>query len=118
MKKRYWNIRVSSNGWVSSTHHYFVYVTMVDNNVRVRRTFLINAQSFLWADGNGYLKRPQYVVNEVLVQLKKQIEAGTFLFYEHDRNGRQRWENLRYYDPAVVAEMMASWPGVKDCDKT
>lgn len=109
MKKQYWNIRVGRNGWVSSSHHHHVYVTMVEGCVQVRRTFLMDAQSFLRVDGNGYLNRPKYVVNEVLGQLRRLIEGGEFRFFEYDRNGKQRWENLRYYDEAVVKGMVAGW---------
>ncbi len=90
---------------ITSSYDYFVEVLYKENGKPEKhgkcfcRTFHLNTERFM-ANGSqpGYIQMPLYVVNEVLSQLRKLIEADKLEAYEYNQNGEKRWENLRYYD--------------------
>lgn len=109
--REYREIKVSDQGWVSSTSHYHVTVWLAEGKRRRVRVFLINAQAFLKENGLGYLERPRYVVDEVLRQLREKIEGRKFRWFETNRQGIRRYSNFRYFDEKELTDMMARWPG-------
>lgn len=51
---------------------------------------------------------PIYVDNEVRRQVGELARAGKLHFYEHDRDGDKRYDNLRYVDQEHV-EWIKTW---------
>lgn len=103
---KYTDVRViKSQGYVSSSHDYHVRVFICKNGAGFTWTFLLNARSFI---GKGsYIEMPKYVIAEVMRQLREMMTAGTLKWHEYDRDGNERWENLRYYDHEEVLQMIS-----------
>jgi len=53
-----------------------------------------------------WVKRPKYLIKEI----KEAIKAkDTFHFYEHDREGNKRFDNLRYTDKERIIQELKDY---------
>lgn len=101
---KYTKIVISSTIYVSSTCHYFATVFFLENGVSKRATLCIPS------DLDKSAPLPAYAKEQIKRQIRHKVEAGEMSFHEYDKEGNKRWENLRYYDPEVMPEMVKDWP--------
>lgn len=104
--KKYQNITVSKQVNVSSSYHYHFTVKW-DGGGRdysLRVGFLTNHQynPYTWEAAPKYLER------EVERQILAMFEDKTAVFYEYDRDGNKRYENLRYWSQEDVDHYIES----------
>lgn len=105
---KYTNVTVSKQVYVSSHFDYFVDVTFtVDGRRRGKKSFDMRDGWFL-GERLGQWDAPQYVRREVGKQLIAVLRDPETRYYEYDRDGNKRYENLRYWDAESVAQM-ADW---------
>lgn len=102
-QRRFTNIRVSSEVRVMSDGHFWFRVFMTGG---VPRDYAIDL-GFMEADNApssvmGW-KAPKYLVEEVDKQIGVMFRDKTAKFYECDRDGWKRYDNLRYLDMDMVA---------------
>jgi len=101
----YWDIQVSRNsGYVSSSHDYFVDVTMFKRSKHQKRTFWINGKTLLGVRGYP-IEYPKYVIDKIWGQVYQMV-IDEVQFYERNAHGEVRTENLRYYDHAYLRHML------------
>jgi hypothetical protein len=101
--RKYTNIRVSKRVNVSSTCHYSFSVQF-----DAKRPFHFSgALHYCPGDGfwtaTGYPKFPQYVTDAVNQSVLERLKDPQTVYFERDRDGNERTENLRYHDPEYVA---------------
>lgn len=95
-KRKYRNIKVSSEINVSSTGHFTARV-MWTGGARwyaLDDGFLSNSPNM-----HDWNSAPKYLIDETKRQIANMIKDGTAKFFEYDRDKNRRYENLRYYDP-------------------
>jgi hypothetical protein len=101
--RKYQNIKVSDHVNVSSSfdYHFKVWWKGGHRDYSLGVGFLTNHKynAYTWEGA------PKYLEAEVERQIATMFRDGTAKFYEYDRDGNTRYENLRYYD----AEQVASW---------
>lgn len=104
MTRKYTDVKVSASvRCMSDGHHWF----------HVRYTAYQNSKSvFVWRDYNpsvgfaglGYAlgwQAPKYLIAEVDRQIGQMCRDNQFKVYECDRDGNERYDDLRYHDPDV-----------------
>lgn len=97
MNKRFTDVKVSSHINCSSSFDYFVPVHFSDNGKRKTLHFWINGDELLGKRGYR-LEIPVYFHDAIRRELLKTLNAGVKV-YEYDRDGNERYENLRYHEP-------------------
>lgn len=104
--RKYQNITVSEYVNVSSSgdYHFKVWWKGGHRDYSLGVGFLTNHEynAYTWEGA------PKYLEAEVERQIAAMIRSGSLKPYEYDREGHERYENLRYYD----AEHLASWADV------
>lgn len=98
----YTDIRVHREINVSSSFDYFVKVYYKHNGQRMSRDYWITGGALESLQNTGTVKVPRYVMHEVDAQLLDLMKSGRAKYYEYDRDGHKRYEDLRYYDPERV----------------
>jgi hypothetical protein len=108
--RKYRNVTVYTKVNVSSSyHHWFsVGITEYKDDEPQRR------RRFTWSFEFGLEPRsmPQYVKREIERQVLDGIRAGSFIWYEVDRDGNERYDNLRYHSCEAVqfiADTIERW---------
>lgn len=107
---RYENIHVGKRIYVSSTSHCFVRVRFDEcRSGRVVKSYnrAYEIGGLMLEAKDGFIGRftvPNYMIREVNRQLHETLSAGAVEFYEVDRDGNERRDNLRYFD-----EQMWEW---------
>jgi hypothetical protein len=87
-------IRVCSQG----DYHFAFAVNIFKGDDFVRR-------KVMWfSSGWGYEPRniPEYLKHAVESEIVQGLESGDYTFYEYDRDGNERTENLRYHDHGIL----------------
>lgn len=93
--QKYQNIHVYSGVNCSSTGHYSAWISYSiagkDGKVQKykRAWFYLGTVSPL----------PQYAQDQIFDQLRTMYKDGQISFFENDRDGNARYENLRYHEP-------------------
>lgn len=95
--RKFHSIQIHRHANVTSTGHYGWEVSYRDTSGnRHHRWYhygLMKPMEF---------KAPKYLIAEVERLIAADIENGITVFYEFDRDGNKRYENLRYHDPDYV----------------
>lgn len=96
-------ITVKPTIYVSSVQDYYCSVVVSRPGLIPRRgqarTYHINEGTYARKRaGSGQQPAPAYQRQAILAQLSTMLAQGELRFYEVDRDGQKRWENLRYYD--------------------
>lgn len=95
--RKYKSIRVGKQIYVDSLGHY---------HFRIYG----DCGGKIYALGFGFddwANPPAYVVRDVQNQIADIIESGRGAFYERDRDGNPRYENLRYHDPDLLSKWVS-----------
>lgn len=88
---------------VSSSGHYFIDIFCGRSGRGDTFHFCLNDNQFLRSgDIPGSLKMPKYVIEATVQAIAQGIQSGHIRFYEVDREGNRRFDNLRYYDKEMV----------------
>lgn len=96
---KYTQVFVLSEVNVSSTRHYSFRVT-IKEATRLHRVYYDGLKSF-WTE-KAYPRFPQYVVQECQRQVMSRLLSDDTRYFEYDRDGNKRYEELRYHDPEFV----------------
>lgn len=101
MSRKYINISVSSEINVSSSGHFSVHVSWRGSKGRLYDFdcgFMTNHEY----NAINWEGAPQYLIRETLRQIVEMITTRAAKYYEYDRDGNKRYENLRYYEPELA----------------
>jgi hypothetical protein len=104
-ERKYSNIGVSKRVNVSSTCHYSFTVQFKAKGPFHFSGALYYCPGYGYWTPTGYPKFPQYVTDAVNQAVLERLKDPTTIYFERDRDGNERTENLRYHDP----EYVASW---------
>jgi hypothetical protein len=96
-KRAYLNIQVLREIYVSSSGHYFGKMRYVHNGQRFTRDVDLNNGTVLALDDVYPVQLPQYVMRRVWELYLEAFEHGHNDYYEYDRDGNKRYDNLRYF---------------------
>lgn len=100
--RKYTNIRVAHDVYVNSQCDYTFHIHMTGFGHAY-----YNPSVGFWTE-TAEPKFPKYVVEEVDRQMIARLKSPNTVYYEYDRDGNERYENLRYYDAEFVASWVAS----------
>lgn len=92
---KYTQVFVTSEVNVSSTGHYSFHVIIVEAT-RLHRLYYDGLRSF-WTETTDP-RFPEYVIRECQYQVMNLLLSDKTRYYEYDRDGNKRYENLRYHD--------------------
>ena len=82
------------------------------------RTYHINEGAYApKRAGASYQRVPTYQRQAILAQLGTMLAQDQLRFYEVDRDGQKRWEDLRYYDPATFAWLIGARPTLEQLER-
>ncbi len=96
---KYTEVSVLSEVNVSSTRHYSFRVVIKEAN-KIHRVFYDGSKGF-WTE-TTHPRFPQYVIRECQRQTMSRLLSDDTRYFEYDRDGNKRYENLRYHDPEFV----------------
>ena len=103
-KTKSWGLRaVKSDIYCSSSGHHFVKVLYTHNGKRVARDLFIENRDLINERGTHLLNVPRYFMLEVKRALLAVLPTARY--HECDRDGNQRYEDLRYHRPDWVEWM-------------
>jgi hypothetical protein len=100
-ERKYTQVYVLSEVNVSSTRHYSFRVT-IKEATRLHRVFYDGLRGF-WTETTNP-RFPQYVIRECQRQTMSRLLSDDTRYFEYDRDGNKRYENLRYHDPEFVKQ--------------
>ena len=100
MKKKYDQFATRGDVNVSSSGHYFVSVFYGKDGFGHTGHFNLNHKEFVGE--SGPIKVSKYIVEGAIQAITEALKANKLSFYEYGREGRKRYENLRYHDPEVI----------------
>lgn len=110
MQRKYGNVTIASECNVSSSHNCHI-------------NFWCDAGRFFWSD--GYVMRglkngdcapvdaPKYLLRDLDAKIAQAARDGRLKFFEYNRDGIKRYENLRYFH-----DEMLEWLKALDKDTT
>jgi len=105
MGRRYEEVKVLNGVYISSDFHYHFHCRIEGKG----RDYTPD-MGFLAKDGPySYRGYPLYVHTEVQRQIAKKLRDGTFSFYEYDREGNRRYDELRYRNEDYEAHLLKQW---------
>lgn len=115
-KRKYTNIVVYDDFNCSSSYDYVVRVSWKENGEWAEtREFWVNQNAFI-ARGHNYMtweSAPRYLVNEVNQALWQAVTRGDYQVFEYDRDGAQRYENLRYHNANYFKRLVGRHVGIE-----
>lgn len=98
MNRRYSNVRILTEVYVTSHADYWFKVMMDGGPSRSYCPHVGFEGRGHWITWEG----PKYLIDEVDRQIAQGCRDGRFKFYERDRDGNKRYDNLRYHDDEHV----------------
>lgn len=96
-KHAYLNVQILREVYVSSSGHYFGKMRYVYNGQRFTRDVDLSNGTVLAMKQPYPISLPKYVMRRVWELYLEAFEKGHNDYYEYDRDGNKRWEELRYY---------------------
>ena len=110
-KRRAWHsAKVLPDVNVSSSADYHFAVLVSHHDKRAKAHWSYCDQELLILQRNGNQKRqymPKYLQREIYEQALRLLLNGDARFFEYDRDGNQRYSDLRYHDARLVDAMIA-----------
>lgn len=101
--RKYSDIRVTKHVNVSSTSHYSFRVQFAAKGPFHFSGALYYCPGTGFWTPTGFPKFPQYVTDAVNQSVLERLKDPETVYFERDRDGNERTENLRYHDPEYVA---------------
>ena len=103
MKKRaYVDIQVFREINVSSSGHYFGKMRYVHNGRRITLEVDLSNGVVMGKRNFDAIQLPQYVLRRVWELYLEAFEKGHNRYFEYDRDGNKRYDDLRYYSHESV----------------
>jgi hypothetical protein len=113
-QKRYTDVRIIDEIYVSSSMDYFATVVFKDQGKHQSRDYWLGSQQFLGrGDHMEWNGAPAYFQNEVKAKLVELLKSGKVKFYEYDRDKNKRYEDLRYHWPGMVDHFIKRLSGIE-----
>lgn len=111
-QRKFTSIQLSHYVNVSSSLHYHFDVWFIEWN-----DTMPERRHYYWSYGDTHLTPrgaqdsravPQYVIAELLRLTQELHQRGELVFFEYDREGNKRYEDLRYHDAERWASMVGA----------
>lgn len=112
VERKYRNASIESGVYVSSTGHWFFSVSWDIHN---REGVKVGRHGGDWDGDHAFLRGvksdiptrlPDYLNDELDRCVYEKLKAGELRFYEYNRDGVKRYENLRYVDTEIIASRL------------
>lgn len=103
--RKYQDIRVINEVYVSSSFHHFFRVVM-KQVAGDKRLHVTDDYGFEFAEPFEHRRYPKYVLEATERAILELLKSGKAVFHEYDRDGCKRYEDLRYHDDESVKWMI------------
>ncbi len=103
--RKYQDIRVIDEVYVSSSNHHFFRVVMKQLSGD-KRLHINDDYAFGCAEPFEHRRYPKYVLEAVERAILELLKSDKAIFHEIDRDGEKRYEDLRYHEDRDTAWMI------------